>query len=129
MKGYSGSIAASEGAIALTSAPAGVVMFFDRMGQHRATFQRADISGASANGMGFMASDGHGAIWACGPQDMQLLSQKATLWDKHLKRFAFDPVHRIKCKTQHSQRRACLGIGDAVLLRSPEREKMIAPDM
>ena len=84
MKGYSGSIAASEGAIALTSAPAGVVMFFDRMGQHRATFQRADISGASANGMGFMASDGHGAIWACGPQDMQLLSQKATLWDNHL---------------------------------------------
>ncbi len=28
----------------------------------------------------------------------------------HLKRFAFDPVHRIKCKTQHTQRRACLGL-------------------
>ncbi len=78
MKGHAGSIAVSAGAIALTSAPAGVAMSFDTNGMYRATFQRADISGVAANGPGFMASDGQGAIWDYGPQDMQLLSQQET---------------------------------------------------
>ena len=86
MKGYAGSIAATaDGAlIAVTSAPGGVVMICDGAGVPLATHTRADISGVSALGPGFVATDGQGVVWACDAQGLTPLSQGDTLWDNHL---------------------------------------------
>lgn len=86
MKGYAGSIAVNRAGdlIALTSAPAGVVMLFDGAGQWLATDQRADVSGAAAVGDGLRLTDGQGGVWDYGRDGLAALSRNATLWDNHL---------------------------------------------
>lgn len=86
MKGYAGSIAATgDGAlIALTSAPGGVVIVCDGAGVPLAIHLRADISGVSAMGAGFVATDGQGVVWACDAAGLAPLSRGDTLWDNHL---------------------------------------------
>ena len=86
MQGYAGSIAVNPvtGSIALTSAPGGVLMLFDRTGTPQATLHRADISGVSASGAGFVATDGQGAVWSVQDTGLTPLSQNETLWDNHL---------------------------------------------
>lgn len=86
MKGYAGSIAASaDGAlIALTSAPGGVVVLCDGGGVPHVTHARADISGVAAQGAGFVATDGQGAVWACDSAGLVPLARADTLWDNHL---------------------------------------------
>ncbi len=86
MKGYAGSIAATaDGAlIALTSAPGGVVMLFDGAGQPLASHARADISGVSALGAGFVASDGQGVVWGCDARGLTPLNRLDLSWDNHL---------------------------------------------
>ncbi|MBC7736183.1 MAG: DUF1513 domain-containing protein [Candidatus Saccharibacteria bacterium] len=97
MQGYAGSIAVdpSDGIIAMTSAPGGVVMLFDADGTPLTTLHRADISGAAASptGLGptgFVATDGQGAIWSLTRAGLTLLNQHTTLWDNHL--VAIGPV-------------------------------------
>ncbi|GLS85887.1 hypothetical protein GCM10010873_08610 [Cypionkella aquatica] len=86
MKGYAGSIAVSSASdlIALTSAPAGVVMLFNGAGQWLATDQRADVSGAAAVGDDLRLTDGQGGVWGYGHAGLMPLSRNATLWDNHL---------------------------------------------
>ena len=86
MKGYAGSIAVARAGdlIALTSAPAGVVMLFDGAGSWLATDQRADVSGAAAVDGGLRLTDGHGGVWSYGPGGLAALSRNATAWDNHL---------------------------------------------
>lgn len=86
MKGYAGSIAVSRAGdlIALTSAPAGVVMLFDGAGQWLATDQRADVSGAAAVGNGLRLTDGQGGMWRYGRDGLAPISRSATKWDNHL---------------------------------------------
>ena len=86
LKGYAGSIAVSplDGAIALTSAPAGALMLFAADGTPKATLHRADISGVAASATGFVATDGQGAVWAVTDDRLAPLTRNATLWDNHL---------------------------------------------
>lgn len=86
MKGYAGSIAVSGAGdlIALTSAPAGVVMLFDGAGQWLATDPRADVSGAAAVGDRLRLTDGQGGVWGYGLGGLVSLSRNATAWDNHL---------------------------------------------
>ena len=86
MKGYAGSIAVSRAGdlIALTSAPAGVVMLFDGAGRWIATDPRADVSGAAAVGDGLRLTDGQGGVWSYGTGGLAPLSRNATAWDNHL---------------------------------------------
>lgn len=86
MKGYAGSIAVSRAGdlIALTSAPAGVVILFDGAGQWLATDQRPDASGVAAVGEGLRLTDGQGGVWSYGPKGLAPLSRNATAWDNHL---------------------------------------------
>ncbi len=85
MKGYAGSIAMTEeGLIALTSPRGGVVMIHDASGQHLATQARADVCGIAAEGRGFLASDGSGALWSCTAQVLAPLRRAGPQWDNHL---------------------------------------------
>lgn len=84
MKGYAGSIAASGGMIALTSAPAGVVMVFDDRGTPLARHDRADISGVAPGRGGFLLTDGLGAIWGCDAGALRPLARHDVAWDNHL---------------------------------------------
>lgn len=86
MGGYAGSIAVSRAGdlIALTSAPAGVVMLFDGVGQWLATDQRPDASGVAALADGLRVTDGQGGVWDYGKRGLARLSHNATMWDNHL---------------------------------------------
>lgn len=83
MKGYAGSIAATAGRIAVTSAPGGVVMLFDDNGRPIASHTRADLSGVAAMGAGFVVTDGQGVTWRL-DQELTLLEQHPVAWDNHL---------------------------------------------
>lgn len=83
MKGYAGSIAATAGRIAVTSAPGGVVMVFDDAGRPQASHFRADLSGVAAVGAGFMVTDGQGAAWQL-DQGLVFLLRQPLAWDNHL---------------------------------------------
>ncbi|MDB5665493.1 DUF1513 domain-containing protein [Cypionkella sp.] len=86
MKGYAGSIAVSRDGdlIALTSAPAGVVMLFDGAGGWLATHRRADASGVAALASGLRVTDGQGGVWNYGRDGLVRLTRNATQWDNHL---------------------------------------------
>lgn len=86
MQGYAGSIAASpaDNIIALTSAPAGVIMLFDAIGLPIATHARADISGVAALSSGLVATDGQGGVWRVDRAGLSLLTKATTAWDNHL---------------------------------------------
>ncbi len=86
MKGYAGSIAVNRAGdlIALTSAPAGVVMLFDGAGGWLATDPCTDVSGAAAVGDGLRLTDGQGGVWRYGADGLAALDRNATAWDNHL---------------------------------------------
>ena len=86
MKGYAGSIAVATAGdmIAITSAPAGVLMLFDGAGTPIATHHRADVSGVAALPQGLVATDGQGGIWGVTADRLGLLAQAGTAWDNHL---------------------------------------------
>lgn len=85
MKGYAGSIAMTDGGlIALTSPRGGVVMIHDTDGRHLATHARADVCGIAAEGEGFLATDGSGALWSCTAQGIAPLRRTGPQWDNHL---------------------------------------------
>jgi hypothetical protein len=83
MKGYAGSIAATAGHIAVTSAPGGVVMLFDDIGRPISSHFRADLSGVAALAGAFVVTDGQGAAWRL-DQDLALLEKQPVAWDNHL---------------------------------------------
>lgn len=84
MKGYAGSIAVSDGLVALTSPRGGVVMIHDATGRHLATHVRADACGVAACDKGFIVTDGGGALWFCDTSEMQPLQRGGPAWDNHL---------------------------------------------
>ena len=85
MQGYAGSSACGDdGSIAVTSAPGGAVMMFDRTGGPMETLHRADISGVAASGAGFVATDGQGVVWGLTAGVLTPLARHQTLWDNHL---------------------------------------------
>lgn len=84
MQGYAGSIASHSGLVALTSAPGGVVMLFERDGTQVALHRRADISGVAAGPEGLVATDGQGGVWAIRADGLQLLTKHALAFDNHL---------------------------------------------
>ncbi|MCQ0970268.1 DUF1513 domain-containing protein [Paracoccus sp. TK19116] len=89
MQGYAGSIAASDGMIAVTSPRGGVAVIFDQDGTYRATLRRADLCGAApARDAAFTLTDGGGAIWAAGPEGLRLRARHDLAWDNHLVRIA-----------------------------------------
>lgn len=89
MKGYAGSIAATDGMIAITSPVGGVAMIHDGQGAHLATLRRADICGAAVRDEAtFAFTDGAGAIWAADPDGLKLLARHNLSWDNHLVRIA-----------------------------------------
>jgi hypothetical protein len=88
MQGYVGSIAATADRIAITSPRGGAVMVFDGQGRPLATHRRGDICGIAAGPAGLVATDGQGAVWACGDAGLTPLSRHATAWDNHLVRVA-----------------------------------------
>ncbi len=85
-QGYAGSIAVHRptGDIAMTSAPGGAMMVFDRDGTPTATHHRADISGVAASAAGFVATDGAGVVWLCEGGTLTPATRHDTLWDNHL---------------------------------------------
>ena len=87
MQGYAGSVAFSGDStrVGITSPKGGAVMIFDAAGQPVATHRRADLCGlAAADGAGFTATDGQGAVWSCTDEGLDLRANIATLWDNHL---------------------------------------------
>lgn len=85
MQGYAGSIAWSGAQIAITSPKGGVAMIFTAAGAYLETIERADICGiAAAQGAGFLASDGAGALLRLSDKGAQRLTQQALSWDNHL---------------------------------------------
>lgn len=62
MQNYAGSIAASQGRIALTSPRGGVVQVFGFDGAFQQTLRRPDASGIAATPDGFLLTDGHGVL-------------------------------------------------------------------
>jgi hypothetical protein len=84
MQGYAGSVALTEsGLIAVTSPRGGVVMIHDAEGKPLASHARADVCGIAAEGGGFVASDGSGALWACTVQGITPLRRTGPQWDNH----------------------------------------------
>lgn len=85
MRGYVGSIAATDDLIVTTSPRGGVAMLHDRAGQHLTTLRRADLCGAApAPAGGFGLTDGGGAIWRADPDGLDLLQRHDLAWDNHL---------------------------------------------
>jgi len=84
MKGYAGSIAISNGQIALTSPRGGVVMVHGSDGAHLATHARDDACGVAASADGFVVTDGAGAVWHCDAAGLTLLRRDGPSWDNHL---------------------------------------------
>lgn len=83
MQNYAGSIAASEGRIAITSPRGGVVQVFGFDGGFQQTLRRADACGVAPAPGGFTVTDGHGAVSHLG-QDLALARRYPLRWDNHL---------------------------------------------
>ena len=84
MKGYAGSIAATDDRVLITSAKGGAAMVFGLDGAPLATHRRSDLSGAARLGDAFLLTDGLGATWTCDADKLTALTTGATLWDNHL---------------------------------------------
>jgi uncharacterized protein len=84
MQGYAGSIAATASRILITSPKGGAAMIFDADGSHVATHHRADLCGAAAHTLGFVLTDGGGAVWAADEAGLSPLVAGETQWDNHL---------------------------------------------
>ncbi|MEA5162985.1 DUF1513 domain-containing protein [Cereibacter johrii] len=86
MRGYAGSIARSEGMIALTSPRGGVVQLHAEDGAPLATLARPDACGVAPLPGGFLVTDGGGAITRLTPEGFRPLERTAAAWDNHLVR-------------------------------------------
>lgn len=86
MRGYAGSIARSEGMIALTSPRGGVVQLHAEDGAPLATLARPDACGVAPLPGGFLVTDGGGAITRLTPEGFRPLERTASAWDNHLVR-------------------------------------------
>lgn len=84
MKGYAGSIAATDALLAVTSPRGGAVMILDPALQVAAVHRRADLCGVAPALAGFIATDGAGAIWSCDADGLRPLARHAAAWDNHL---------------------------------------------
>lgn len=88
MKGYAGSIAATEDRIAVTSPKGGVVRIYDLGLTHIADHRRADLCGlaATTDSRAFFLSDGSGMTWRADDQTFAPLAQTPVAWDNHILR-------------------------------------------
>ncbi|MGL5012283.1 MAG: DUF1513 domain-containing protein [Paracoccaceae bacterium] len=84
MKGYAGSIAATERQIAITSSHGGVVQVFGIDGAFQETIARTDASGIAAMGDGFLVTDGTGALTRITDGGIAAVGVMALAWDNHL---------------------------------------------
>jgi hypothetical protein len=84
MRGYAGSIAATQTRILITSPKGGALMVFDARGSHVATHRRPDLCGAAASGLAFTVTDSQGAVWEATDAGLAPLATGETLWDNHL---------------------------------------------
>ena len=83
MQNYAGSIAASDGRIAITSPKGGAVQIFAEDGRFMKTLRRADACGVAPALDGFTLSDGNGVLSHLG-DGITPLRQAALQWDNHL---------------------------------------------
>ena len=86
MKGYASSIAFNGAGteLAITSSKGGRAHRFSPKGGFLSSHTRGDISGLAANGRGYLASDGQGALLSLG-RDLRVVNTMPDLaWDNHL---------------------------------------------